>query len=127
METTSLFVIASERSDKPGVLQYVGIDHDSGGYPYWDSFVGRAKFFANKDEAWHFMTSDDFAKPRLMGNDEIYPSRMIHSALGLCNAKLKGTGRLMVLEVKFEEVMQRHMSGSLPMNMRKADLGGTEH
>ena len=88
--------------------QFLAIDHDSG-YPYWSQWLGSAKIYKTEREARDMLEGDDFNRIGIPG----YPPRMIHSGLGLCNAKMSGEGMVAIKQIKLEIVDFENVSAAI--------------
>jgi hypothetical protein len=82
------YVIIAKRKNEDKI-EYMDIDQNSGGYPYWSGTIKSSTLFKNKEEAKHYLRSDDFVKSSQMNNGEIYPPRMIQVGTGVNCACLK--------------------------------------
>jgi len=68
-------------STKNGEKEYVGIDHFSGGYPYWSGNMFSAKGFKSKEDAIEFLDSSDsdFKSILKMSDGSVCPPMMLHN------------------------------------------------
>jgi hypothetical protein len=107
---TEKFIIVSASQEKP---EYYSIDNTSGGYPWWASYFGSAKFFDGFDKAKDELASDLFTRMAKMSNGSIHPPHMIHSALNLSNDNPSASGELKIFKIVLEEVYSTAISGSI--------------
>ncbi len=76
--------------------RYYALDQMSGGYPYWSGYIGQAEIFKTEIQASKVINNPEFGKTNHMSDGTLTPHYMIHSAIGLCNVKLKGSCTLSV-------------------------------
>ena len=96
METIG-YVISAKMDD--GKLEYLCIDSESGGYPYWGSFDS-AKYYNSTESAAKIITeSSDFTRESVMTDGKTYPPTMIQKAAGVCFNKPDGIARISIVPV----------------------------
>ncbi len=96
-----------------GKREFYAIDQQSGGYPYWSSSITNAKAFGTKEDAKTALYASDFNDKVKMTDGSVHPPRMIHSALGLCNTKLKGYGKITIDRLEFAPVFEMKIMGEI--------------
>lgn len=75
------------------VVKSLYIDRDSGGYLYVSKFdtLRGLRIFKSIDEAEQYINNDsDMIRDCKMSDGTIDPPRLIHSAAGMCNTRIKG-------------------------------------
>ncbi len=114
MKTSAkLFVISIVKNAKPEEKEFLGIDRDSGGYPYWSSGCAGAKLFGSESEAMDMLQSSDFKKDCVMGDGTKSPPRMIHNGLEINNSNMSAQGIIRIEEVSFVPVFSEPISGKI--------------
>lgn len=109
---TTRYVIRATDGETDKVTGYWSIDHDSGGYPYWGS-LSSAKIL-NGDEAVKIIETDsELYKTNKMSDGSTYPPRMVHIGANLCNAKMKGSVIIEVVEIVERPVITRVFRGEI--------------
>ena len=104
-------------NDERSEYEYFAYDNTSGGYPYWSGSVNSAYLFGihkgddellNKE--WNEIIN---GRDLEYSGGERRPNSMKSSLLGLCNAKPKGKGTLLILELKFEVQATEQLEGEI--------------
>lgn len=72
-----------------------------------------AKFFGSVDQAKAAFQSNDFTKRNEFTDGSSAPPRILWSGLGICRARQEATGRILIKEVKFDEVYSQEVSDKL--------------
>jgi len=93
--------------------EFYAIDHNSGGYDYWSSSLSNAKLFNSIEEVNNAILTFKIGEEVVMSDGTKSPNRMIHSALGLNNTKLRDTGLLYISEIKFDPVEIINICGEI--------------
>jgi hypothetical protein len=108
-------VIACTLDNK--TYQYLAIDSQSGGYPYWSNHLRSAEQYSDSEEDHRRMRTE--LNSIINGPDRVFsdgglsPNVMKHSALGLCNKKTQGDGWVVVLELRLERVETAYIEGAI--------------
>ena len=105
------FVITCVDNDIPDEIEFLAVDHTSGGYYYWaDTFFSAKRFISAEDAIKVLQTDSDFNKESVMTNGEIFPPRLVQNGAHICYTKLTGSVTLAVQLVYLgmtEMVIQR--------------------
>jgi hypothetical protein len=97
----------------PTLTKYVAIDIASGGYPYWSESMSSACMFKTQAEAEKFLEQSYFTRTTTMADGVIHPPTMIHSGLGLCNAKESGSGTIVIFKLNLVSVFELAIASPL--------------
>lgn len=73
-----------------GHIKYLGHDSNSGGYPYWSTYIGSATLYQTDEEARRVLDGPDFTNHSVMSDGAVFPPVMIHSAAEVNNARPVG-------------------------------------
>ena len=94
--------------------KYWAIDQGSGGYPYWSTFLGTAKFFASFEAAQKVLQTDaDMTRILTYSDGSTRPPRMIDSGIGLCNTKHKGKVTISIAKIDFRILTSKVYTGEI--------------
>jgi hypothetical protein len=110
--TAEKFIIACEVD---GETQFVGHDSTSGGHPYWTKWLASSTIYPSFERAKAELAGSDYDPTRLNSytDGSTSPARMIHSALGLCNDKTTGEGKIQICSVTLTPVETVPIKGEL--------------
>jgi hypothetical protein len=77
--------------------QYYALDQDSGGYPYWSSFILSARIFSSEEEAIKIVVDgSDFTVGSRMSDGTSFPPRMVRTAAKINYGRPVGTATILV-------------------------------
>lgn len=109
------FVIAITNKETGEMRFYCNED-----YGYWTSSIGHATIYNKLLDAMNTIQSSDFVKESVMSDGTIYPPRMIHSGLRLCNDNMKASGIISICKVEVSPTFFKEMDAEIkiPKNVK---------
>lgn len=116
-----MYVITSkaDQGQNCGKVMYYAVVHytlnGSGKeYPYWTHLHENARLFENIQDAINTMRKEILhAKPVTMASGKVYPSMLVHLALGLDDAVTKGACTVCISTAGLDPVSENYISGEI--------------
>jgi hypothetical protein len=99
MDKTNVMCYLIMAENDEDTVKFLGIDDNSGGYPYWSSHLSGARFFESEAEARQMLVSEDFTRDSEFSDGTRRPPRMIDMGANLCNVHPQGTVRISIVPI----------------------------